>query len=44
LTRLGVERQAIPTAYRAKAGRAVEGYFTKLPRETDHPVFALTPQ
>ena len=37
------DRQPILIAYRAKAGRAVEGYFRKLPREADHPVFALTP-
>lgn len=38
------DRQAILTAYRAKAGRAVEGYFRKLPREADHPVFVVTPK
>ena len=38
------DRQAILTAYREKAGRAVEGYFRKLPREADHPVFVLTPK
>lgn len=38
------ERQAIITAYREKAGRTVEGYFRKLPREADHPVFVLTPK
>jgi deazaflavin-dependent oxidoreductase (nitroreductase family) len=37
------DRQPILTAYREKAGRAVEGYFRQLPRETDHPVFSLTP-
>lgn len=37
------DRQPILTAYRQKAGRPVEGYFRKLPREADHPVFALTP-
>ena len=36
------DRQPILTAYRAKAGRAVEGYFRKLPRQADHPVFSLT--
>jgi deazaflavin-dependent oxidoreductase (nitroreductase family) len=36
------DRQAILTAYREKAGRAVEGYFRKLPREADHPVFVVT--
>jgi hypothetical protein len=36
------DRQPILTAYRAKAGRAVEGYFRKLPGEADHPVFSLT--
>jgi deazaflavin-dependent oxidoreductase (nitroreductase family) len=37
------DRQAILTAYRKKAGRTVDGYFGKLPREADHPVFSLTP-
>jgi hypothetical protein len=36
------DRQGVLTAYRSKAGRAVEGYFRKLPREADHPVFSLT--
>ena len=36
--------QAVLTAYRDKAGRAVEGYFRKLPREADHPVFVVTPK
>jgi hypothetical protein len=38
------DRQPILTAYRAKAGRAVEGYFRRLPREADHPVFVVTPK
>jgi F420H(2)-dependent quinone reductase len=38
------DRQAVITAYREKAGRSVEGYFRKLPREADHPVFVLTPK
>jgi hypothetical protein len=38
------DRQEIITAYRQKAGRSVEGYFRKLPREADHPVFVLTPK
>lgn len=38
------DRQAILTAYREKAGRAVEGYFRKLPREADHPVFVVMPK
>jgi deazaflavin-dependent oxidoreductase (nitroreductase family) len=37
------DRVRILTAYREKAGRAVEGYFRKLPHEADHPVFTLTP-
>jgi len=37
------DRQAVLTAYREKAGRAVEGYFRQLPREADHPVFVVTP-
>lgn len=36
------DRQRVLTAYRAKAGRTVETYFRRLPREADHPVFALT--
>ena len=36
------ERQPILTAYQQKAGRAVDGYFRKLPDLADHPVFALT--
>jgi hypothetical protein len=38
------DRLPILTAYREKAGRAVEGYFRKLPREADHPVFVVTPK
>ena len=38
------DRQAVLTAYREKAGRAVEGYFRKLPGEADHPVFVVTPK
>jgi len=38
------DRQAVLTAYREKAGRAVDGYFRKLPREADHPVFVVTPK
>jgi hypothetical protein len=38
------DRQAVLTAYREKAGRAVEGYFKRLPREADHPVFVVTPK
>src|SRR3954447_17436808 len=38
------DRQAILTAYRDKAGRAVEGCFRDLPREADHPVFVVTPK
>ncbi|MGX9789536.1 nitroreductase/quinone reductase family protein [Mycobacterium sp. MMS18-G62] len=38
------DRQAVLTAYREKAGRAVEGYFRSLPREADHPVFVVTPK
>ena len=36
------ERPPILTAYQQKAGRAVDGYFRKLPDPADHPVFALT--
>lgn len=38
------QRQPILTAYQHKAGRAVDGYFRKLPDPADHPVFALTAQ
>lgn len=31
------------TAYRKKAGREVEQYFKKLPDDSDHPVFKITP-
>lgn len=37
------ERSPVLTAYRAKAGKAVDGYFTKLPDPADHPVFSLEP-
>ncbi|KUI29960.1 hypothetical protein AU196_03490 [Mycobacterium sp. IS-1742] len=37
------ERPVVLAAYREKAGRAVEGYFRRLPHDADHPVFALTP-
>jgi deazaflavin-dependent oxidoreductase (nitroreductase family) len=36
------QRQPILTAYQKKAGRAVDGYFRKLPDPADHPVSALT--
>jgi hypothetical protein len=36
------QRQPILVAYRQKAGRAVSGYFRKLPDPADHPVFQLT--
>ena len=36
------QRQPILSAYQKKAGRAVAGYFRKLPDPADHPVFALT--
>ncbi len=36
------ERPPILVAYQKKAGRAVDGYFRKLPDPADHPVFALT--
>ncbi len=40
---IGVQdRQAILTAYRAKLGRMVEGYFRQLPGDADHPVFSLS--
>jgi hypothetical protein len=36
------QRQPILVAYQQKAGRAVSGYFRKLPDPADHPVFQLT--
>jgi hypothetical protein len=36
------QRQPILAAYQKKAGKAVDGYFRKLPDPADHPVFALT--
>jgi deazaflavin-dependent oxidoreductase (nitroreductase family) len=36
-------RSGIITAYRKKAGREVNGYWKKLPADTDHPTFMLTP-
>jgi hypothetical protein len=36
------QREPILTAYQQKAGKAVDGYFRKLPDPVDHPVFALT--
>jgi len=38
------QRPPIIEAYRAKAGRTVSGYFTKLPSPDDHPVFRLEPR
>lgn len=35
------QREPVLAAYRAKAGKAVEGYFRNLPQPSDHPVFAL---
>jgi hypothetical protein len=37
------QRAPIIAVYKPKAGRVVEGYWSKLPDDTDHPVFALTP-
>ena len=34
-------RPPVLEAYRAKAGKTVEGYFAKLPDAADHPVFRL---
>lgn len=36
-------RPPVLEAYRAKAGKAVDGYFAKLPDAVDHPAFRLTP-
>jgi hypothetical protein len=38
------ERSGIVTAYRKKAGRQVNGYWKKLPADSDHPTFKLTPR
>lgn len=35
------ERPPVIAAYRARAGRQVEGYWKKLPAPADHPVFRL---
>jgi F420H(2)-dependent quinone reductase len=35
-------RRPILQAYKAKLGRAVDGYFRQLPDDADHPVFMLT--
>ena len=41
-TELPVEQRAsVIAAYRAKAGKTVEGYWKKLPDDVDHPVFRL---
>ena len=37
------QRDPVLTAYRAMAGKTVDGYFAKLPDPADHPVFSLTP-
>ncbi len=36
------ERSPIIAAYRAKAGKSVNGYWKHLPDDKDHPVFKLT--
>jgi hypothetical protein len=35
------QRSPVIAAYREKAGKTVEGYWKKLPDDTDHPVFRL---
>jgi deazaflavin-dependent oxidoreductase (nitroreductase family) len=37
------QRGPVLTAYQAKGGKAVVGYFRSLPDPADHPVFALAP-
>ncbi len=37
------DRAPIIAAYRAKAGKMVDGYFRSLPDPVDHPVFRLGP-
>ena len=39
----GPERDRIVTAYRAKQGRTVGGFFRELPEPADHPVFRVDP-
>lgn len=39
----GAERPPIIADYRKTAGKAVDGYFKKLPDPQDHPVFRLEP-
>ena len=39
----GPERDQIVAAYRAKQGRAVDGFFRELPEPADHPVFRVDP-
>lgn len=36
------QRAAVIAVYRPLAGRAVEGYWRKLPDDADHPVFKLS--
>lgn len=38
------DRTDILTAYRKKAGREVNAYWKKLPQDSHHPTFKLTPQ
>ena len=38
------QRGPIIAAYRSLAGKAVEGYWRRLPDDADHPVFALAPR
>ncbi|MGP4055592.1 nitroreductase/quinone reductase family protein [Mycobacterium sp. 4D054] len=43
-TEIPVEQRApILAVYRPQAGKAVQGYWRRLPADADHPVFALTP-
>lgn len=37
------ERSGIVAAYRTKAGRDVKAFWRKLPQDSDHPTFKLTP-
>ena len=37
------ERSGVITAYRKKAGREVNRYWKRLPKDADHPTFKLTP-
>lgn len=39
----GEDRARVVAAYRAKLGRAVKGYFNRIPNPADHPVLQTEP-